>query len=53
MKEIATSNNSAIALYAGLLARELTGSDELLVREHAKQLAALMPDRKKKQTKAA
>ena len=47
INEIETCNDSAIILYAGLLARTLTCTDELLVREHAQRLADLMPDKKK------
>ena len=41
IKEIEVSGDSVTKLYAGLLARTLTATDELLLRAHSEQLAKM------------
>jgi hypothetical protein len=46
--EIAESDDSIIKLYAGLLARTLTATDELLIREYSKRLSEMCPKKTEK-----
>jgi hypothetical protein len=48
--EIEISDDSIIKLYAGLLARTLTATDELLIREYSKRLSEMCPKAEKKKT---
>jgi hypothetical protein len=47
MVEIETSGDSIIKLYAGLLARTLTATDEVLIRACSERLANLTPKKTK------
>ena len=53
MVEIETSGDSIITLYAGLLARTLTATDELLIRAHSERLSRMTPKLKQARERKA